>query len=246
MGEGGSWGRPEPLLPPKGCSGSGGTTRAAFPLLGTMKSFLIPMFFLIFAVFLFFQGEAGKRRGCVVVVIFWLLLWRGSCSRRGQESPADNSDSPPVPFIPSCRGWGKGTKIELFPTPFPSGHGGRGRTFFPEVSLTDFSVPPRVFDPLLVTRAGGDRWDFWEPSSCWGWDFRGSEDHPGCVPFPNRRRFGFRAALEFQTTKLPNPGEKRDEKGKEPPSSKISPCSSHKSLESHPPGSAKSQIIAGS
>lgn len=68
---------------------------------------------------------------------------------------------------------------------FPWDEGER-RILFPEVSLVDFSVPLRTGWVCLTcsgdTEAIG-RWDFW-----------GCGDHPGSVPFPNGRRFGFRTA----------------------------------------------------
>ncbi|XP_017582750.1 PREDICTED: uncharacterized protein LOC108444936 [Corvus brachyrhynchos] len=63
---------------------------------------------------------------------------------------------------------------------------GERRILFPEVSLVDVSVPLRTGWGCLTCswwHGGVGRRDFW-----------GCGDHPGSVPFPNGRRFGFRTA----------------------------------------------------
>lgn len=152
-------------------------------------------------------------------------------AREGQEFPADNSE--PVPFIPSCCGGDKSTRTELFPAPFPWDTGDTRNLFFPKIfSPHGFPRPAAGVCPAPgVAR----------------WDFGSSEDHPGSVPSPNRRGFGFVCwRLEFRPWSCKTSkfwGEEGWEgKGKALPSSDISPCSSH---ESHPLGSDKSQIIAG-
>lgn len=149
-------------------------------------------------------------------------------AREGQEFPADNSE--PVPFIPSCCGGDKSTRTELFAAPFPWD---TRNLFF-----------PKIFSPHGFPRPAA--------GVCPGpgvarWDFGSSEDHPGSVPSPNRRGFGFVCwRLEFRPWSCKTSkfwGEEGWEgKEKALPSSDISPCSSH---ESHPLGSDKSQIIAG-
>lgn len=135
-------------------------------------------------------------------------------SRGGQEFPADNSK--PIPFIPSCRGWSKGTRTRTFPAPFPSGQGGEEEPFsrsFPDGFLCPTEEGLAGFDPL------------W-----WQVEFWGCEDHPGSVPFPNGRKFGFQplgiSTLEQQNFQILE----RREMGRERSCSDISPCSSHESF----------------
>lgn len=69
---------------------------------------------------------------------------------------------------------------------FPRDTGER-KNLFPEVSPVDFSVPLRT-GWVCLTRS------WWRGGGVGRWDFWGCEDHPGSVPFPNGRRFGFRTA----------------------------------------------------